>query len=228
MKHRIKEETGLVCSIGLAPNKLLAKIASDLDKPDGFCVLTPETMLAAVGDRPASLLPGVGPKTFERLRRAGIKTVADLAGASDELLGRARVGAELRDRARGIDNRQVQTSARAQVGELRDNVRPRTSPTARCCSRRSTGCPRGCAKALQKGGYRGRTVTLEDPAAPVPHLHALAHARGATADVADGAAPSRTSCSAGSSSTRRCGSSVSGYPRSNACDSDDTRLFAEA
>ena len=45
VKHRIKEETGLVCSIGLAPNKLLAKIASDLDKPDGFCVLTPEDML---------------------------------------------------------------------------------------------------------------------------------------------------------------------------------------
>ena len=79
VKHRIKEETGLVCSIGLAPNKLLAKIASDLDKPDGFCVLTPEQMLDAVGDRPASLMPGVGPKTFERLRRAGIRTVADLA-----------------------------------------------------------------------------------------------------------------------------------------------------
>src|SRR4051812_28848892 len=109
IKHEIKEETGLVCSIGLAPNKLLAKIASDLDKPDGFCVLTPETMLEAVGDRPASLLPGVGPKTFERLRRAGINTVGDLAGAPDDALARARVGAELRARARGIDNRRVQT-----------------------------------------------------------------------------------------------------------------------
>ena len=54
MKHRIKEETGLVCSIGLAPNKLLAKIASDLDKPDGFCVLTPETD-AGGGRRPAGI-----------------------------------------------------------------------------------------------------------------------------------------------------------------------------
>jgi DNA polymerase-4 len=74
VKHRIREETGLVCSIGLAPNKFLAKIASDLDKPDGFCVLTPEDMLEAVGDRPASLIPGVGPKTSERLRRAGVQT----------------------------------------------------------------------------------------------------------------------------------------------------------
>ena len=49
---------GLVCSIGLAPNKLLAKIASDLDKPDGFCVLTPDGMLDAVGDRPAAVRLG--------------------------------------------------------------------------------------------------------------------------------------------------------------------------
>src|SRR6185436_9003106 len=112
VKHRIKEETGLVCSIGLAPNKLLAKIASDLDKPDGFAVLTPETMLEAVGDRPASLLPGVGPKTFERLRRAGIKTVRDLALADPELLSRSvgpRLGGELRARANGIDDRTVET-----------------------------------------------------------------------------------------------------------------------
>src|SRR3954468_17584331 len=54
IKHEIREETGLVCSIGLAPNKLLAKIASDLDKPDGFCLLRPEEMLERVGEKPAS------------------------------------------------------------------------------------------------------------------------------------------------------------------------------
>ncbi len=69
----------------------MAKIASDLDKPDGLFVLTEENWLETVGGKPASLLPGIGPKTFERLRGAGIETVADLAGADP-----ARPGAQLR------------------------------------------------------------------------------------------------------------------------------------
>src|SRR3989442_9910287 len=89
VKHEIRQETGLVCSVGLAPNKLLAKIASDLDKPDGFSVLAREQMLEAVGARPASLLPGVGPKTAERLKAMGIATVAQLAGAEPGSLERA-------------------------------------------------------------------------------------------------------------------------------------------
>ena len=63
LKREVHAETRLVCSVGLAPNKLLAKIASDLDKPDGLCVLEPERMLEAVGERPATLIPGVGPRT---------------------------------------------------------------------------------------------------------------------------------------------------------------------
>src|SRR5687768_10399732 len=68
IKHEVRQELGLTCSVGLAPNKLLAKIASDLDKPDGFRVLTVEEFLPAVGDRPATLIPGVGPKTGQRLQ----------------------------------------------------------------------------------------------------------------------------------------------------------------
>src|SRR5439155_19814942 len=75
IKHEIRTETGLTCSVGLAPNKLLAKIASDLEKPDGFCVLRREEMLDAVGAGPAALIPGVGPKTAERLAGMGISTV---------------------------------------------------------------------------------------------------------------------------------------------------------
>ena len=126
LKHEVREETGLVCSIGLAPNKLLAKIASDLDKPDGFCVLRAEDMLERVGDRPASLIPGVGPKTFERLRRARIETVAQLARAPEDLLARAlgpRLGAELRRKANGRRRAAGADQPRAQVGELRDDLR---------------------------------------------------------------------------------------------------------
>jgi DNA polymerase-4 len=113
IKHEVQAELGLTCSVGLAPNKLLAKIASDLDKPDGFRVLGADELLAAVGDRPASLIPGVGPKTAERLERIGIDTVAALAGAEPGVLERAlgpRLGAALRARANGVDDRPVETS----------------------------------------------------------------------------------------------------------------------
>src|SRR5436190_9246648 len=77
LKRDVLAETRLVCSVGLGPNKLLAKIASDLDKPDGLCVLNRERMLDAVGDRPVSLIPGVGPKTSERLERLGVRPGAE-------------------------------------------------------------------------------------------------------------------------------------------------------
>ena len=149
-----------MCSIGLAPNKLLAKIASDLDKPDGFFVLTPEGMLDAVGDRPAALIPGVGPKTAERLRQAGVRTVGELAGADPAVLGRAvgpRLGAELQARANGVDERTGRDRARAEVRERRDRHSRRTSPTPACCTRRWTGSPRACARgsgAADTGGGR--------------------------------------------------------------------------
>src|SRR5436190_5647294 len=112
LKREMRAETGLVCSVGLAPNKLLAKIASDLEKPDGLCVLEPEDMLRAVGDRTASLIPGVGPRTAERLAQLGVRTVAELAAMDPEVLERAfvpRLSRELRDRAQGRDNRPVVT-----------------------------------------------------------------------------------------------------------------------
>ena len=226
VKHRIKEETGLVCSIGLAPNKLLAKIASDLDKPDGFAVLTPETMLEAVGDRPASLIPGVGPKTYERLRRAGIKTVAELAGASDEALGRARLGAELRDRARGIDNRKVVTERERKSESCETTFAEDVSDRDVLLATLDRLAARLC-EGLQRNGYRGRTVTLkirlrpfrtytrsrtlEGPTAEVQTVRAVAHELLGRVEI--------------DTPVRLLGVGVSGLERVAA---DDTRLFAEA
>jgi DNA polymerase IV len=163
IKHEIRAETGLTCSIGLAPNKLLAKIASDLDKPDGFYVLTAEGMLEAVGDRPAALIPGVGPRTVERLRSLGVNTVSDLAGTSPQALGRAlgpRLGQLLRERASGIDDRPVETGRerKSESCELtfahdvddRDTLLDTLDRLAeRVCER------------LAESGHSGRTITLK-------------------------------------------------------------------
>jgi DNA polymerase-4 len=124
MKHQVRIETGLVCSVGLAPNKLLAKVASDLDKPDGFRILRLEEWLDVVGDRPAALIPGIGPKTVERLERLGIRTVAALAGADPDVLDRtfgSNHGRSMQARARGIDERPV-SNERQRKSESRETT----------------------------------------------------------------------------------------------------------
>jgi DNA polymerase-4 len=163
VKHRIRQETGLVCSIGLAPNKLLAKIASDLDKPDGFFVLTPEGMLDAVGDRPAALIPGVGPKTAERLRQAGVRTVGELAGADPAVLGRAvgpRLGAELQARANGVDERTVQTERQPKSESAETTFAQDVSDAGVLHGTLDRLAARVC-EGLGRSGYRGRTVTVK-------------------------------------------------------------------
>jgi DNA polymerase IV len=163
VKHRIREETGLVCSIGLAPNKLLAKIASDLDKPDGFYVLTPERMLDAVGDRPASLIPGVGPKTAERLRAAGVRTVRDLALADVALLSHAvgpRLGPELQARANGVDDRTVETEREPKSESAETTFAQDVSDRDLLHDTLDRLAARVC-EGLGRSGYRGRTVTVK-------------------------------------------------------------------
>ena len=149
VKHRIREETGLVCSIGLAPNKLLAKIASDLDKPDGFFVLTPERMLDAVGDRPAVADPRRG---AEDGRAAAPGRRADRGRPRGRRPGRARPrrGTAARRRAAGARERgrraHRRDRARAEVRERRDHLRAGRLRPPTCCTRRSTASPRACAR----------------------------------------------------------------------------------
>jgi DNA polymerase-4 len=163
IKREVRAETGLVCSVGLAPNKLLAKIASDLDKPDGLRVLSREEMLDAVGNRPASLLPGVGPKTAERLARTGIRTVSDLAraevGALEQAFG-PKLGAALHRRANGHDDRAVGAEP-ARKSESRETTFSEnvTDPAElrATVERLADSVSRG----LGEHGYEGRTVTLK-------------------------------------------------------------------
>jgi DNA polymerase IV len=180
LKRQMRDEVRLICSVGLAPNKLCAKIASDLDKPDGFCVLEPERMLEAVGDRPAKLIPGVGPRTTERLARMGIRTVADLASASDTGLEGAfgrRMGGELRERARGHDDRPVVTE-REQKSESRETTFPHDVSDRAVLNATVDELADSVANGLAEGGHAGRTVTLKIRLRPF-----RTHTRSRTIDV---------------------------------------------
>jgi nucleotidyltransferase/DNA polymerase involved in DNA repair len=110
LKARIRSELGLVASIGLAPNKFLAKVGSDLGKPDGFVVVRPGQERAFLDPLPISRLWGVGPKTEARLRRLGFQTIGQLAGTRAEVLEETlgQAGRELWDLANGRDDRPVE------------------------------------------------------------------------------------------------------------------------
>ncbi len=109
LKARILSELGLVASIGLAPNKFLAKVASDLGKPDGFVVVPPGGERDFLHPLPISRLWGVGPKTETRLRRLGLQTIGQIARMPAEdleaILGNS--GRDLWELANGMDDRQV-------------------------------------------------------------------------------------------------------------------------
>jgi DNA polymerase IV len=112
VKAAVIEETGLGCSIGIGPSKLVAKVASDAEKPDGFLELTVEAARERFGGSPPGLVPGIGPKTAERLERRGISTLRELGAAPDERLTEwfgPRLGPYLGRLARFEDDRGFET-----------------------------------------------------------------------------------------------------------------------
>jgi DNA polymerase-4 len=112
VRARVRSEVGLTVSAGVASGKMLAKIASDVGKPDGLVVVEPGTEAAYLAPLPVGRLWGVGPKTQARLEGAGIRTIGDVAALDDArafaLFG--RWGAEVRELARGNDPRAVEGS----------------------------------------------------------------------------------------------------------------------
>ncbi len=167
LKAEVLAETELVCSVGIGPNKLVAKIASDLEKPDGFCVLSSELMLERVGERPARIIPGVGPKTYERLHRAGIRSVGELAAASPEALrdSLGRDGLDLRDRARGIDARPLETSRRRK-SESRETTFASDVSDTEVLEETLERLSRSVCEGLAKEETSGRTITVKLRLAP--------------------------------------------------------------
>lgn len=114
IKQAVFDATGLTCSIGITPNKLLSKICSDLDKPNGITILGMEEVPTRIWPLPAKKINGIGPKAAEKLTLYGINTIGELAATSVEILvqkfGRT-TGTWLYRVAHGIDDRQIITES---------------------------------------------------------------------------------------------------------------------
>ena len=109
IKNRIRQEVGLTASAGVGPNKLVAKIASDLEKPDGLVIIPPARVLEFVSRLPVERLWGVGPATAKRLHEMGLRIARDVAGRSvEDLVSRfGNQGMTLHALSRGVDERPV-------------------------------------------------------------------------------------------------------------------------
>lgn len=124
LRGEIEQATGLACSIGLGPNKLVAKVASDAEKPRGFVVLTRQEACARFADAPCALVPGIGAKTAERLQADGIDTLGKLARTPLETLTARfgpRLGTELLRRSRFESDAPV-TEQRKVISESRETT----------------------------------------------------------------------------------------------------------
>ena len=166
IKQAVRDATGLSCSIGVTPNKLLSKIASDLDKPDGLTILTAEDIPARIWPLPVRKINGIGPKAGERLGKMGITTIAELAGADpvrlQQVFGRS-YGVWLNEAAHGIDDRPVITcsepkSISRETTFERDLHARRDRETL---SAVFTGLCTRVADDLQRKGYVARTIGIK-------------------------------------------------------------------
>jgi DNA polymerase-4 len=166
IRNNVRAATGLTCSIGVTPNKLLSKIASELDKPDGLTVLTHEDLPRRVWPLPVRRINGIGPKSAAKLAALKIATIADLAAADRTQLA-AHFGKSyarwLHDAAHGHDERALSTSSEP-VSISRETTFDRDLSASN--DRAELGAildelVEHLAHDLQRKGYVGKTVGIK-------------------------------------------------------------------
>ncbi len=159
----VRARTGLTASVGIGPNKLVAKVASDCEKPNALVALSREQACARFAQAPPSLLPGIGPKTAGRLAAMGLTTLAALRGAAPERLAAvfgARAAGELLRRAAFEDDSAViavretksQSSETTFDRDVADLARLQRTLDELACS---------LCRRLRERGLRGRTVAIK-------------------------------------------------------------------
>jgi DNA polymerase-4 len=166
IQRAVRETTGLSCSIGVTPNKLLSKIASDLEKPGGLTLLSAADIPNRIWPLPVRKINGIGPKAGARLEALGIRSIGELARADPALLvghfGRS-YGAWLHEAAHGRDERAVVTGSEpksiSRETTFEDDLHPvRDRDTL---SRIFTDLCVKVAGDLERKGYEGRTIGLK-------------------------------------------------------------------
>ena len=159
----VRAATSLTCSLGVAPCKVVAKIASDARKPGGLVVVPLGREAAFLAPLAVRRLPGVGPKAEERLRSGGIETIGALAALTDEALRRllpGSVGTMLRDRARGIDPRGLELDTE-RISISVENTFERDIADRERLHDELRGMADEVAAALQRRCQVARTVTTK-------------------------------------------------------------------
>ncbi len=166
IRNNVRQATGLTCSVGVTPNKLLAKIASELDKPDGLTILTEADIAPRVWPLAVRKINGIGPKAGARLQVLGIETVGQLAACSREWLmeqfGR-RYGRWLHDASHGVDDRPLVTHSEP-VSMSRETTFERNLHAVVNRAELGAVFTQLCeqvASDLQRKSYRGRTIGIK-------------------------------------------------------------------
>ncbi len=163
IKRMILHETGLTCSIGVGPNKLLAKIASDMQKPDGITIIDQGDIEARIWPLSARKLWGVGPKTEAHLKDMGIDTIGDLAGMPLETLVEAfgnSYGIFLYESSRGIDESPLVTYWEPKSSS-RETTFQRDTDNWQAIARNLAELTKEVVADLKRSGYSGRNVTVK-------------------------------------------------------------------
>ncbi|MGI9557577.1 MAG: Y-family DNA polymerase, partial [Solirubrobacterales bacterium] len=159
----VRAKTRLSCSLGVAPNKVIAKIASDRRKPGGITVVRPGQETAFLAPLDVRLLPGVGPRSEQRLRAAGIDTIGQLAALDDDQLATVlpgKVGGLLRRRANGIDPRPLAERGEA-VSISHEETFPEDVADREVLYSELRAMAERVATRLTTAGQAGRTVTTK-------------------------------------------------------------------
>ena len=162
IKERIKNEIGLTCSVGLAPNKFLAKMASDMQKPDGFTVITHEEARSFIAPLPVTKIFGIGGAAKQMLAQFGIATIGQLANADRSILQKVfgKNADKVQHLAMGLDDRPViPETAPKSIG--RETTFEKDLYTFEDCKAAILELSGQTGFRLRNKGYSGRTVTLK-------------------------------------------------------------------
>jgi DNA polymerase-4 len=162
IKRKIKETVHLTCSVGVAPNKFLAKIASDMQKPDGLTLIMPDQVTTFVDSLPVKKVPGVGKKMFHQLELLGIRTLGDVQRLPEKSLIKhlGKFGKHLRALSSGSDDSLVTPHA-PHKSISSERTLPADTLDAKLLKRYLLNQSGEVARQLRQAGVRAKTITIK-------------------------------------------------------------------